>query len=65
MVVATAAGFTIAGVAGFAGRVLALPVLVWVFGVRETIPILAISQLLSTASRIWLHRSGIILLICG
>ena len=59
MVVATAVGFTIAGVAGFGGGVVALPVLVWVFGVREAIPILTISQLLSTASRVWLHRDGI------
>ena len=59
VVVATTVGFTIAGVAGFGGGVVALPVLVWVFGVREAIPILAISQLLSTASRVWLHRDGI------
>ena len=59
VVVATAVGFTIAGVAGFGGGVVALPVLVWVFGVREAIPILSISQLFSTASRIWLHRDGI------
>jgi len=59
VVAATAVGFTIAGVAGFGGGVVALPVLVWVFGVREAIPILAISQLLSTASRVWLHRDGI------
>jgi uncharacterized membrane protein YfcA len=59
VVVATTIGFTIAGVAGFGGGVVALPVVIWVFGVREAIPILAISQLLSTASRVWLHREGI------
>ncbi|MDA0264503.1 MAG: sulfite exporter TauE/SafE family protein [Chloroflexi bacterium] len=59
VVVATAIGFTIAGVAGFGGGVVALPVLVWVFGVREAIPILSISQLFSTVSRVWLHRDGI------
>ena len=37
----------------------ALPVLVWVFGVREAIPILAISQMLTTVSRVWLHRGGL------
>ncbi len=56
MVVATTIGFTIAGVAGFGGGIVALPVLVWVFGVREAIPILSISQVLSTVSRVWLHR---------
>ena len=58
VVLATAVGFTIAGVAGFGGGVVALPVLVWAFGVREAIPILTISQLFSTASRVWLHRAG-------
>jgi len=59
VVLATAVGFTIAGVAGFGGGVVALPVLVWVFGVREAIPILTFSQLFSTGSRVWLHRAGI------
>jgi uncharacterized membrane protein YfcA len=59
VITATTVGFTIAGVAGFGGGVVALPVLIWVFGVREAIPILAISQLLSTASRVWLHRDGL------
>ena len=59
VVVAITVGFTIAGVAGFGGGVVALPVLVWVFGVREAIPILSISQVLSTASRVWLHREAI------
>ena len=57
VVFATAIGFTIAGVAGFGGGVVALPVLVWVFGVREAIPILTFSQLFSTLSRVWLHRA--------
>ena len=59
VVIATTAGFTIAGAAGFGGGVVAIPVLVWVFGVREAIPIFTISQMLSVATRIWLHRSGI------
>ena len=56
---ATTVGFTIAGVAGFGGGVVVLPVLVWVFGAREAIPILTISQFLSTSSRVWLHRDGL------
>ena len=59
VVAATTVGFTIAGVAGFGGGVVALPVLVWVFGVREAIPILSISQVLSTVSRVGLHRDGL------
>ena len=56
---ATTVGFTIAGVAGLGGGVIALPVLVWVFGVREAIPILAFSQILSTISRVGLHRQAL------
>ena len=59
VVITTTAGFTIAGAAGFGGGVVAIPVLVWVFGVREAIPIFTISQMLSVATRVWLHRSGI------
>ena len=57
--VATTIGFTIAGIAGFGGGVIALPVLVWVFGVREAIPILCMSQALSTVSRAGLHRQAL------
>ena len=59
VVVATTVGFTIAGVAGFVCGVVALPVLTWVFGVREAIPVLTIFQLLSTGASAWLHRDGI------
>ena len=59
VVVATTIGFTIAGVAGFGGGIIALPVLVWVFGVREAIPILSMSQVLSTVSRAFLHRQAL------
>ena len=59
VVIATTVGFAIAGAAGFGGGVVAIPVLVWVFGVREAIPIFTISQMLSVATRVWLHRSGI------
>ena len=59
VIVATTIGFTIAGVAGFGGGLIALPVLIWVFGVREAIPILCISQALSTISRAGLHRQAL------
>jgi len=35
-------GFTIAGVAGFGGGVIMLPILVWVLGVREAVPALTL-----------------------
>ena len=52
-------GFTITGVAGFGGGLVVLPVLVWVFGIKEAIPIIAISQVFGTASRAWLHHRTI------
>lgn len=52
-------GFTIAGVAGFGGGILTLPVLVWAFGVREAVPALAIAQLMGSFGRIALYRESI------
>ena len=52
-------GFTIAGVAGFGGGVIMLPVLVWVLGVREAVPALTIAQLIGSVGRVWLYRREI------
>ena len=59
VLVAATIGFTISGVAGFGGGLVALPVLVWVFGIKEAIPIISISQVFGTASRAWLHHQAI------
>ena len=59
IVVAAIVGFTIAGVAGFGGGVVTLPVLIWAFGPKEAIPVVAISQLIGTATRVWLNRKEI------
>ena len=56
VLVAATIGFTISGVAGFGGGLVALPVLVWAFGIKEAIPI---SQVFGTASRAWLHHQAI------
>ena len=55
VLIAAVIGFTLAGVAGFGGGVVILPILVWVFGLKEAIPILAISQFLGTSTRVWIH----------
>lgn len=47
---------TVAAIAGFGGAVIMLPVLVWVFGVRDAIPVLTVAQLLGNLSRVWLNR---------
>ncbi len=52
-------GFTIAGVAGFGGGGIMLPVLVWVLGVREAVPALTIAQLIGSVGRVWLYRRQI------
>ena len=59
VLVAATIGFTISGVAGFGGGLVALPVLVWAFGIKEAIPIISISQVFGTASRAWLHHQAI------
>lgn len=49
------AASAVAAVAGFGGAVLLLPVLVWVFGVRDAVPILTIAQLVGNGSRVWFN----------
>jgi len=47
---------TLAGVTGFGGAAILLPVLIAVFGVREAIPILTVAQLIGNGSRVWFNR---------
>lgn len=47
---------TLAAVTGFGGAAVLLPVLVAVFGMRATIPILTVAQLIGNASRVWFNR---------
>ncbi|HET7921311.1 MAG TPA: sulfite exporter TauE/SafE family protein, partial [Gammaproteobacteria bacterium] len=47
---------TLAAVAGFGGAAVLLPVLVWIFGIREAIPILTVAQLIGNSSRAWFNR---------
>lgn len=55
-VVALAAA-TLAGVTGFGGAAVLLPVLVGAFGMRDAIPILTVAQLIGNGSRVWFNRS--------
>ena len=57
---ASAAAFVLAivsAVAGFGGGVLLLPVFAALFGLRAAVPMLALTQLVSNASRVWFNRS--------
>jgi uncharacterized membrane protein YfcA len=46
----------ISGVVGFGGAMIFLPVLVWMYGVRASVPILTVSVLLGNASRVYFNR---------
>ncbi len=59
IVIAAFIGFTMAGMAGFGGGVVTLPVLIWAFGMREAVPLLTITQILGGVSRSWLNRDEI------
>lgn len=47
---------TLAGVTGFGGAAVLLPVLIWIFGPRSAIPILTVAQLIGNGSRVWFNR---------
>jgi uncharacterized membrane protein YfcA len=47
---------TLAGVTGFGGAAVLLPVLVVAFGVRDAVPILTVAQLIGNGSRVWFNR---------
>jgi len=46
----------LAAVTGFGGAAVLMPMLVFVFGVREAIPILTVAQLIGNGSRVWFNR---------
>lgn len=50
---------TIAGVSGFGGAVVLLPVLVAVFGARDAIVVLTVAQLVGNGSRVYFNRDEV------
>jgi uncharacterized membrane protein YfcA len=50
------AAATLAAVTGFGGAAVLLPVLVFVFGMRDAVPILTVAQLVGNGSRVWFNR---------
>lgn len=50
---------TVAGVSGFGGAVLLLPVLVWSFGAQDAVVVLTVAQLAGNGSRVALHRRDV------
>ena len=59
VILASFVGFTISGVVGMGGGLVALPVLIWVLGVKEAIPLLSIAQFIGSVSRAYAHRDTI------
>ncbi|HEX2910121.1 MAG TPA: sulfite exporter TauE/SafE family protein [Chloroflexia bacterium] len=59
------AASTVAGVTGFGGAAILLPVLVAIFGVRDAIPILTVAQLIGNGSRVWFNRQQVVLPVVG
>ena len=51
----TLLAFTIASVAGFGGGLILMPVLVWMLGPREAIPIITLVQVVGAVSRVGLN----------
>ena len=50
---------TVAAITGFGGAAILLPILVWLFGIKEAVPILTIAQLFGNGSRVWFNRAAI------
>jgi uncharacterized protein len=57
--VAAFAAATIAGVSGFGGAVVLLPVLVAAFGPRDAIVVLTVAQLVGNGSRVYFNRDEV------
>ena len=55
----------VASVTGFGGGVIMLPVLVWMFGVRDAIPVLTIVQVMSNLGRVWFNRKELSWTVVG
>src|SRR4051794_41588823 len=53
---AAAIASTLAGVTGFGGAAVLMPVLIVVFGMRHAVPILTVAQLIGNGSRAWFNR---------
>jgi uncharacterized membrane protein YfcA len=56
---------TVAAVTGFGGAVILLPILTWVVGLKEAVPVLTVAQLIGNASRVWFNRKELVWPIIG
>lgn len=59
LALAAIVGSTIGGVAGFGTGVIMIPAIVWVVGVKSTVPVLTVCMLLGNSARVWFSRDEI------
>jgi uncharacterized protein len=45
---------TVGGVIGFGSSIILMPILVWVFGAKQAVPIMAVAALFANGSRVWI-----------
>jgi uncharacterized protein len=50
---------TVGGVIGFGSSIILMPILVWVFGAKQAVPIMAIAALFANGSRVWIWWKAI------
>ncbi len=65
VVIAALLGSIVASVTGFGVAALLLPILIWAFGVREAVPMLAVVQLFANGSRVGFNRREVVLPVVG
>ena len=55
----------LSAVTGFGGAGILLPVLVWVFGVRDAVPILTVVQVVGNLARVYFNRHELVWSVTG
>jgi uncharacterized protein len=50
---------TVGGVIGFGSSIILMPILVWVFGAKQAVPIMAVAALFANGSRVWIWWKAI------
>lgn len=50
---------TIGGVAGFGAGIVMIPLLVWMVGMKATVPVLTVAMLLGNLARVWFSRGEV------
>src|SRR3989442_10611565 len=57
-------GSIVAGVAGFGGGVIVLPIVAWTIGLKAAVPIMTITMGIGSLSRLWWSRHDLDRAVC-